>query len=67
MIGTELVWQKCAGIIVETEAYLVENDEACHTFSRPSAHAFLEGNQPGAAYIDFNYGVHWRMQAIFTG
>ena len=41
LIGTQLVWGKCAGIVVETEAHLVENDEACHTFKRPSARRSL--------------------------
>ena len=26
LVGTELIWGKCAGIIVETEAYLAEDD-----------------------------------------
>jgi 2',3'-cyclic-nucleotide 2'-phosphodiesterase (5'-nucleotidase family) len=34
LVGTELTWGRCAGIVVETEAYLVEGDEACHTFKR---------------------------------
>ena len=67
LIGTELVWEKCAGIVVETEAYLVEGDEACHTFSRPSARAFVERNKPGAAYIYFNYGVHWMLNVLVKG
>src|SRR4051812_127042 len=40
LIGVELVWRGCSGIIVETEAYGVENDEASHVASRPSARAF---------------------------
>ena len=67
LIGTELVWGKCAGIVVETEAYLVEGDEASHTFSRPSTRAFVERNQPGAAYIYFNYGVHWMLNVLVKG
>jgi DNA-3-methyladenine glycosylase len=27
LIGTQLVWERCAGLVVETEAYLVEDDE----------------------------------------
>ena len=64
LIGTELVWRKCAGLVVETEAYLVEGDEACHTFKRPSARVFVERNKPGAAYIYFNYGVHWMLNVL---
>ncbi len=67
MIGTELVWEKCAGLVVETEAYLVEGDEASHTFKRPSTRAFVERNKPGAAYIYFNYGVHWMLNVLVKG
>jgi DNA-3-methyladenine glycosylase len=67
LIGTELVWGRCAGLIVETEAYLVEGDEAAHTFSRPSARAFVERNTAGAAYIYFNYGVHWMLNVLVKG
>lgn len=67
LIGTHLVWGKCSGIIVETEAYLTLNDEACHTFTRPSTRAFVERNQPGAIYIYFNYGVHWMLNLLVKG
>jgi DNA-3-methyladenine glycosylase len=67
LIGAELVWGSCAGKIVETEAYLAENDEACHTFSRPSARVFVERNKPGAAYIYFSYGAHWMLNVLVKG
>ncbi|MBA2435538.1 MAG: DNA-3-methyladenine glycosylase [Chthoniobacterales bacterium] len=67
LIGTELVWGQCGGLVVETEAYLVEGDEACHTFMRPSTRAFVERNKAGAAYIYFNYGVHWMLNVLIKG
>ncbi len=67
LIGTELVWGKCSGVIVETEAYLTLNDEACHTFTRPSTRSFVERNRPGAIYIYFNYGVHWMLNLLVKG
>lgn len=67
LIGTELLWGRCAGIVVETEAYLVEGDEACHTFSRPSTRHFVRHNQAGTAYIYFNYGVHWMLNVLVKG
>jgi DNA-3-methyladenine glycosylase len=59
LIGVELAWQESAGIIVETEAYAVDDDPACHTASRPSARAFVKAMPPGAAYIYLNYGMYW--------
>jgi DNA-3-methyladenine glycosylase len=67
LIGCELVWRGCAGIIVETEAYAALNDEACHTFARPSARAFIAHHQPGAGYVYFNYGMYWLLNVLVKG
>ena len=67
LIGANLVWGNCSGIVVETEAYLAVNDEACHTFTRPSTRAFIERNPPGTAYVYFNYGVHWMLNVLVKG
>ena len=55
------------GVIVETEAYNAIGDEACHCFVRPSARAFVERNHAGAAYVYFNYGVHWMLNVLVKG
>jgi DNA-3-methyladenine glycosylase len=67
LIGCELNWNSCAGVIVETEAYNAIGDEACHCFVRPSTRAFVERNQAGAAYVYFNYGVHWMLNVLVKG
>ena len=67
LVGMELVWGKCSGMVVETEAYLTLGDEACHTFARPSARAFVERNTAGAIYIYLNYGVHWMLNVLVKG
>jgi DNA-3-methyladenine glycosylase len=67
LVGAELIWGKCSGIVVETEAYLTLNDEASHTFTRPSARAFVERNGPGTVYIYMNYGVHWMLNVLVKG
>ncbi len=64
LIGCELVWNECAGVIVETEAYSVFNDEACHTFLRPSSRQFVAANGPGTAYVYLNYGMHWLLNVL---
>jgi DNA-3-methyladenine glycosylase len=40
---------------------------ASHTFSRPSARAFIERNKAGAAYIYFSYGAHWMLNVLVKG
>jgi DNA-3-methyladenine glycosylase len=67
LIGVELVWHGCSGIIVETEAYGVVDDEACHTASRPSAREFVRTKPPGAAYVYFNYGMYWLFNLLVKG
>ncbi len=67
LIGADLIWGRCLGQIVEAEAYLAEDDEACHTFSRPSARSFVERNKAGAAYIYFSYGAHWMLNVLVKG
>jgi DNA-3-methyladenine glycosylase len=67
LVGARLIWGRCSGIVVETEAYLAENDEASHTFSRPSARSFIQRNKAGAAYIYFSYGAHWMLNVLVKG
>src|ERR1043165_4235724 len=67
LIGAELIWGDCAGIVVEVEAYAAIDDEAAHTFTRPSARSFIERNKAGAAYVYFNYGVHWMLNVLVKG
>jgi DNA-3-methyladenine glycosylase len=67
LIGAELIWGDCSGIVVEVEAYAAVDDEAAHTFTRPSARSFIERNRPGAAYVYFNYGMHWMLNVLVKG
>jgi DNA-3-methyladenine glycosylase len=67
LIGCTLVWGRCAGVIVETEAYSAVNDEACHTWSRPSARRFVADHPAGAAYVYFNYGMYWMLNVLIKG
>lgn len=67
LIGTELVWHGCSGVIVETEAYAVEGDPACHTATRPSAREFVKSQPTGAAYVYFNYGMYWLFNLLVKG
>lgn len=67
LIGARFVWDGCEGRIVETEAYAAEGDEACHTFFRPGARAFVENHSAGTAYVYLNYGVHWLFNVLVKG
>jgi DNA-3-methyladenine glycosylase len=67
LIGCELFWGGCSGILVETEAYSVRDDEACHTFFRPSTRRFVREHPPGTAYVYLNYGMYWLLNVLVKG
>lgn len=67
LVGVEFVWHDCSGIIVETEAYAVDGDAACHTASRPSTREFVRSRPPGTAYVYLNYGMYWLFNLLVKG
>lgn len=66
LVGKEFRWGKAGGLVVETEAYSEIGDEACHTFSRPSARSFLDEHAAGAAYVYLNYGMYWLTNVLVS-
>jgi DNA-3-methyladenine glycosylase len=67
LLGSELRWDGCSGVVVETEAYAELGDEACHTFTRPGARRFVEDHGAGAAYVYLNYGMYWLTNVLVKG
>ena len=67
LVGCELVWGGCSGIVVECEAYAAVGDPACHTFTRPSAREFVARHGAGTAYVYLNYGMHWMLNVLTKG
>ena len=67
LVGKRLVHGRCSGIVVETEAYTAENDEAAHTFSRPSARDFITNHDAGSAYVYLTYGMYWLANVLVKG
>lgn len=67
LIGCLLVWDGCAGRIVEVEAYAAEGDPACHTMTRPSAREFVASHPAGSAYVYLNYGMYWLLNVLVKG
>ena len=68
LIGKVLVYQSkhgtTAGAIVEVEAYIGEDDPACHAAAgRTARNAPLYG-PPGLAYVYLNYGLHDMVNAV---
>jgi DNA-3-methyladenine glycosylase len=53
-----------AGIIVETEAYIGEDDPACHAAPGPTRRNAPLYGPPGLAYVYLNYGIHYLVNAV---
>ena len=68
LIGKVLVHETRAGIaagmIVEVEAYIGEDDPACHAAPGPTQRNAPLYGPPGYAYVYLNYGIHNLVNAV---
>ena len=68
LIGKVLVHRTASGMasgmIVETEAYIGEDDPACHAACGPTRRNAPLYGPPGRAYVYLNYGLHDMMNAV---
>jgi DNA-3-methyladenine glycosylase len=56
--------RRTAGVIVEVEAYIGEDDPACHAAPGPTKRNAPLYGPPGRAYVYLNYGLHYLVNAV---
>jgi len=68
LLGTRLVrlegGERTAGIIVETEAYIGEEDLGCHAHVGYTPRNRVLYGPPGHAYVYFTYGMYWMLNFV---
>jgi DNA-3-methyladenine glycosylase len=68
LLGTRLVrveaGRRTSGTIVETEAYIGEEDLGCHARAGLTPRTQVMYGAPGHAYIYFTYGMHWMLNFV---
>jgi DNA-3-methyladenine glycosylase len=68
LLGQRLVYAtgdgRLAGLIIETEAYVGQDDLACHARFGLTPRSQIMFGAPGHAYVYLNYGVHWLLNIV---
>ncbi len=69
LLGQRLVRQmedggRLAGIIVEAEAYIGQDDLGCHAHAGRTKRNQVMWGPPGHAYVYFTYGMHWMLNMV---
>jgi DNA-3-methyladenine glycosylase len=64
LVRVEADGRRISGRIVEAEAYIGENDLACHCRSGRTPRTQVMFGPPGFAFVYLTYGMHWMFNCV---
>ena len=64
LLGKTLVFNKHQGLIIETEAYIGENDPACHAAKGRTKRTEIMYGEAGYSYVYLIYGMYYCLNIV---
>ena len=64
LIGCQIIWHNHKGVIIETEAYIGEDDPACHASCGKTKRNAIMYEEPGLCYVYMIYGMYYCLNIV---